>query len=83
MATVTALCRSPIWMAARPNWLARSLPSGFGSSARTFVVRVVWSTSAPTQVIRPVNVASSLAEFVPETVKLTGWPARTWAMSFS
>ena len=33
------------------------LPSGFGSSARTLVVRVFWSTSVPTQVIRPVKVA--------------------------
>ena len=45
--------RSPIWISAWPNWLARSRPSGLASSARTRVVRVCSLTSVPTQVTWP------------------------------
>ena len=48
-----ASCSGSTWICARPNWLARSRPSGFASSARTRVVRVVGLTSVPTQVTLP------------------------------
>ena len=57
--TVRALCGSPTWIRAWPNWWARSFPSGLGSSARTLVVLVFWSTSVPTQVTLPAKAVGS------------------------